>query len=107
MFHNYIVQHWKPAALQNLEAVTLKVKRSIFDLGTPVELLSPAAVMDRIQRQVGTFYATASFVVAAVVAWLVLHRVLVCSSAPSLLAEAKPSVNMTFANFPVVHAGAL
>ena len=38
MFHNYIVQHWKPAAQQNLEAVALKFKSSISDWGTLVEL---------------------------------------------------------------------
>ena len=52
MFHSYIVQHWKPAALANLHLVIDKTKRSIADLGTEVEYLLKEDVMHKIQQEV-------------------------------------------------------
>ena len=58
LFHDYIVQHWKPAALQHLQTVMAATRHSISSLGTPVELLNSRKqtsfhAVDAVKCQVG------------------------------------------------------
>ena len=52
MFHNHIVQQWKPAALRQLQDVSDETEASIADLGMPAETLTKQDVMRYIQQQV-------------------------------------------------------
>lgn len=52
MFHDYIVQHGKPVALQTLQGVIDKTYFPIHQLGLPVRVLSTRAVLKALQDEV-------------------------------------------------------
>ncbi|KAL3134562.1 hypothetical protein ABBQ38_006403 [Trebouxia sp. C0009 RCD-2024] len=52
MFHDYIVQHWKPVALQTLQDVIDNTYFHIHQLGLPVSVLSTRAVLKALQDEV-------------------------------------------------------
>ncbi|DBA98744.1 TPA: hypothetical protein ACH3X1_014517 [Trebouxia sp. C0004] len=54
MFHDYIVQHWKPVALQTLQDVIDKTYIHIHQLGLPVSVLSTRAVLKALQDEAYT-----------------------------------------------------
>lgn len=52
LFHDYIVQHWKPAALQQLAVILQQTRDSLEELGTPLDCLSMQDVRDVIEEEV-------------------------------------------------------
>lgn len=53
MFHDYIVQHWKPVALQTLQDVIDETYFQIHQLGPPANVLSTRAILKALQDEVG------------------------------------------------------
>ena len=53
MFHNHIVQHWKPRALNKLKQLASQAELDLWMLGTPVAELRKDAVMEAVLSQVG------------------------------------------------------
>ena len=60
MFHDYIIQHRKPRALQKLQALVTATSAKIGDLGVPVADLSISQVVEAIFNQVGVATSTSS-----------------------------------------------
>lgn len=52
MFHSYIVEHWKPAALLRLAQVANAARGDLSSLGPPVEQLIAEEVMQAVLQQV-------------------------------------------------------
>lgn len=53
MYHDHIIQHWKPDVLTRLDALHQQVTAQITALGTPVSELTTQKVLQAVQHQVG------------------------------------------------------